>query len=80
MDDGSSETCLDWFNNMNFKNFVWFIKANNKVLLMIDKPSNFQDQNPTSHYAINRLWQTEDEDNENKRVLNKAFCCCYNLN
>ena len=27
MDDGSSETCLDWFNNMNFKNFVWFIKA-----------------------------------------------------
>ena len=27
MDDGSSETCLDWFNNTNFKNFVWFIKA-----------------------------------------------------
>ena len=29
MDDGSSETCLDWLNNTNFKNIVWFIKANN---------------------------------------------------
>ena len=26
MDDGSSETCLDWLNNMNLKNIVWFIK------------------------------------------------------
>ena len=27
MDDVSSETCLVWLNNMNFKNIVWFIKA-----------------------------------------------------
>ena len=32
MDDDSSETCLDWFNNMNFKNLVWFTKA--KLLIM----------------------------------------------
>ena len=34
MDDGSSETCLDWFNNMNFKNFVWFIKAISYFVLL----------------------------------------------
>ena len=27
MDDVSSETSLDWLNNMNIKNIVWFIKA-----------------------------------------------------
>ena len=34
MDDGSSETCLDWLNNMKFKNIVWFIKAINTSVLL----------------------------------------------
>ena len=32
MDDGLSETCLDYTDNMNFKNIVWFIKA---IIIMI---------------------------------------------
>ena len=35
MDDGSSETCLVWLNNMNFKNIVWFIKAMLLLLLLL---------------------------------------------
>ena len=31
MDD---ETCLDWLNNMNFKNIVWFIKAISYFVLL----------------------------------------------
>ena len=34
MDDVSSETRLDWFNNMNFKNIVWFIKAISYFVLL----------------------------------------------
>ena len=34
MDDGSSETCLDWLNDMHFKNIVWFIKAISYFLLL----------------------------------------------
>ena len=34
MDDVSSETCLDWLNNMNFKNIVWFIKAISYFVLL----------------------------------------------
>ena len=34
MDDGSSETCLDWLNNMHFKNIVWFIKAISYFVLL----------------------------------------------
>ena len=34
MDDGSSENCLDWLNNMNFKNIVWFIKAISYFVLL----------------------------------------------
>ena len=40
MDDGSSETCLDWLNNMNFKNIVWFIKA---ILLLLQRYIWFND-------------------------------------
>ena len=34
MDDGSSETCLVWLNNMNFKNIVWFIKVISYFVLL----------------------------------------------
>ena len=34
MDNGSSETCLDWFNNMNFKNFVSFVEAISYFVLL----------------------------------------------
>ena len=34
MDDVSSETCLDWLNNMNFKKIVWFIKAISYFVLL----------------------------------------------
>ena len=45
MDDGSSETCLDWLNNMNFKNIVWFIKAISYFVLLRSLGNNNNNNN-----------------------------------
>ena len=58
MDDGSSETCLDWFNNMNFKNFVWFIKAISYFVLLRslgNNDNNNNNNNNNNNWYSNRL-------------------------